>query len=141
MLGSVRVKQMRKSRHIACTVKGEAYLDMQLPFVRQCSFVCDIVITMVSNGSLLNGVQKVSGVEGAQLQLVRATPEEAKQHEEEERQARLQSIHNSAGTLCSVDPAQLGKTVCLMLRNPHVAMLSKVCLSCSSVYYLALHPA
>lgn len=42
-------------------------------------------------------VQRVSGMLGAQLQLVRATPEEAKQHEEEERQARLQAIHDAAG--------------------------------------------
>ena len=96
---------------------------------------------MLFTGFLPIGVQKVSGVEGAQLQLVRATPEEAKQHEEEERQVRLQSIHNSAGTLCSVDPAPPDKTVCLILRIPHVALLSKVCLSCSSVYYLALHLA
>jgi len=42
----------------------------------------------------------VSGSLGAQLQLVRATPEEAKQHEEEERQARLQAIHDAAGMPC-----------------------------------------
>ncbi len=39
----------------------------------------------------------MSGLLGLQLQLVRATPEEAKQHEEEERQARLQAIHDAAG--------------------------------------------
>ncbi len=42
----------------------------------------------------------MSGSFGAQLQLVRATPEEAKQHEEEERQARLQAIHDAAGMPC-----------------------------------------
>ena len=45
-------------------------------------------------------LQRVSGLLGAQLQLVRATPEEAKQHEEEERQARLQAIHDAAGMPC-----------------------------------------
>ena len=45
-------------------------------------------------------MQRVSGMLGAQLQLVRATPEEAKQHEEEERQARLQAIHDAAGKPC-----------------------------------------
>ena len=42
----------------------------------------------------------MSGSLGVQLQLVRATPEEAKQHEEEERQARLQAIHDAAGMPC-----------------------------------------
>ena len=42
-------------------------------------------------------LQRVSGINGVQLQLVRASPEEAKQHEEEERQARLQAIHDAAG--------------------------------------------
>ncbi len=42
-------------------------------------------------------MQRVSGGEGVQLQLVRATLEEAKQHQEDERQARLQAIHDAAG--------------------------------------------
>ena len=43
-------------------------------------------------------VQRVSGLEGVQLQLVRATPQEAQQYKEEERQARLQAIHDAAGS-------------------------------------------
>lgn len=42
-------------------------------------------------------LQRVSGLRGAQLQLVRATPQEAQRYKEEEHQARLQAIHDAAG--------------------------------------------
>ena len=42
-------------------------------------------------------LQRVSGSQGVQLQLVRATPQEAQQYKEEERQARLQAIEDAAG--------------------------------------------
>lgn len=45
----------------------------------------------------LHILQRVPGLQGAQLQLVRATPQEAQQYKEEERQARLQAIHDAAG--------------------------------------------
>ncbi|KAL3134934.1 hypothetical protein ABBQ32_007896 [Trebouxia sp. C0010 RCD-2024] len=50
-----------------------------------------------SNGAHGFYVQRVPGLQGAQLQLVRATPQEAQQYKEEERQARLQAIHDAAG--------------------------------------------
>lgn len=44
-------------------------------------------------------------MQGARLQLVRATPQQAQQHKEEERQARLQAIHDAAGhSSCRVIP-------------------------------------
>lgn len=62
----------------------------------------------------LHVLQRVSGLRGAQLQLVRATPQEAQQYKEEEHQARLQAIHDAAGHQ-SLAFASLCLAVCLIV--------------------------
>ena len=42
-------------------------------------------------------MQKKKNHEGTYLQLVRADPQEIQQHKEEERQRRVDAIHESAG--------------------------------------------
>ena len=87
---------------------------------------------MQSYAECLHALQRVSGLQGAYLQLVRATPQEAQQYKEEERQARLQAIHDAAGhqSLPIITSTCLSVSCCLS---------DRLCLSLSACLLLCFY--
>ena len=87
---------------------------------------------MQSYAECLHVLQRVSGLQGAYLQLVRATPQEAPQYKEEERQARLQAIHDAAG---HQSPTIITST-CLPVS---CCLSDRLCLSLSAFLFLSFY--